>query len=274
MTKIEIDALIDSYIQENNIGNITANNVNEIFKALNAKIYELETRIEVLEQVPDVVELRGTFSYSGSVPAAGGSKTPTNSLQIYKNGTAQQATFTYASNQSYATVNNSGVVTFPASESTSQRTATITASCTYNGQTYSKTATVTQDALVVPDAVYRVGYALNTAKDAQGRMAATSISLFQEIRSTTDSTIDFTIGSKGNVVIVICPANKHLVSCVKQGAILDDITANMTSPLPNWNSTGLVGGTSVETYNGETVNMYQFRYGGNLSGERFIAIFE
>lgn len=224
--------------------------------------------------VPDVIELTGTFKYTSTVLAAGGTVSPTNTLSLTKNGVAQDVVFTYSSNQSYATVNNSGVVTFTASESTSQRTATITASCTYNGQTYSKTATVTQEALVVPDAVYRVGYALNTAKDAQGRMEATSIGLFQEIRSTTDSTIDFTIGSKSNVVIVICPANKHLVSCVKQGAILDDITTNMTSPLPNWNSTGLVGGTSVETYNGETVNMYQFRYGGNLLDERFIAIFE
>lgn len=252
MTKIEIDALIDSYIQENNIGNITANNVNEILKALNAKIYELETRIEILEQAPDVIELRGTFSYSGSVPAAGGSKTPTNSLQIYKNGTAQQATFTYTSNQSYASVNSStGVVTFAASQSTSQRSATITASCTFEGQTYTKTATVSQAAYVEPGySNISIGYGVFLNGD---RATINDYVPKETVQKSEKQITNFVINENCNTILALAPTDLTLTQFIKKAGIDDDITSKVY--------------TTTETYEGYPVKLYQFTYGGNLNGD-------
>ena len=85
-----------------------------------AAVYDTEGEdpTVVLGYVPDVAELTGTVKYTSTVLAAGGTVSPTNTLSLTKNGVAQDVVFTFSSNQSYATVNNSGVVTFAASEST------------------------------------------------------------------------------------------------------------------------------------------------------------
>lgn len=204
----------------------------------------------------DVIELTGTLSYSGSAPAAGGSLSPSNSLKIMKNGVEQQVTFTFSSNQSYCVVDNStGVVTFPASQSTSQRTSTITASCTYEGQTYSRTATVKQAAYVPPAEYVYVGSARNTTSDP------VSISGFTAGASSTTKTVDYTPTDVVNTIIAVCPSTMSLTSCVKHGEIEDNITTEMLASVTN------------VTYENKSCKMYQFKYSSSIKNNAFTITF-
>lgn len=220
-------------------------------------VYEGETytKTATVKQaafVPDVIELSGTFLYSGSVSSDGGSVTPTNTLQLLKNGVAQDVTFTYSSNQSYAQVNNNtGVVTFPSNSSENTRTATITASCVYNGQTYSKTTTVTQQAYVQPVYNLYVGSAKNTTSNPW------PIESFTPAITSTETIIDYTPTELVNVIIAVCPSTMSLSSCVKHGEIEDNITSKM-----------LASETEV-TYEGVTCKMYQFKYGSTIRNNAF-----
>lgn len=238
---------------------------NNIISLLQSKIVELENKINAEPAPPppvqDVYALSGSFSYSGNVAASGGTKTPTNTLGITKNGDAVSGvTITYSSNQSYATVDSTGKVTFGSHTNTSARTATITAtvSCTdENGtHTYTKTATVTQSAYVAP---------VETANMYFGGAASTSATVdisamtLVKTQATNNKTMSVSIGNKlYNIVIFLCPSNMSLQSCVKQGEILDDITDMMKENV-----------TTV-TYEGKSMKMYQKKYTtGKLEASTF-----
>ncbi len=188
-------------------------------------ISELNARVAVLEESggggePGVIEITGIFSYS-TAPASGGTVNPTNTMQLTKNGVAQQVAFTFSSNQSYASVNSStGVVTFSASQSTSQRTATITASCVFEGQTYSRTATVTQAAYVAT--VYSVSRTLtgvissNTDNSVnEGSSYTTTLTLasgYQNMSVTvTMGGVDITSSALSNNVVTIASVTGNVV---------------------------------------------------------------
>lgn len=228
----------------------------------------------------DVYAITGSFSYSGTALANGTSTlTPTNTLKITKNGNSVSGqTITYASNKSYATVATDGKVTFTASENTSIRTATITATVSYEGHSYVKTAIVTQEAYVAPVVLtkYYCGYALNQDKDASGKPVYATIDKFVEIEEKTVDTFEFTIPSKSNTVMLICPNNKELTTAIQYaGGQNLNITSYLTSPTPpSVDSSGRqVGGMYAATYKGETVKVYQFRINGNYIGEKFTVTF-
>lgn len=174
-------------------------------------ISELNTRVAALEEgggggEPGVIEITGIFSYP-SVTASGGTVNPTNTMQLTKNGVAQQVSFTFSSNQSYASVNNStGVVTFSASQSASQRSATITASCTFEGQTYSRTATVTQAAYEAT--VYSVSRTLTGV-----------------ISSNTDNSVNE--GSSYTTTLTLASGYQNMSVTVTMGGV--DITSSALS---------------------------------------------
>lgn len=153
MNKQEFDNLIDSYVYENDKGDVTATRLNALFKRISTMIYALDVRLAELENSSgsaDTIELTGSFSYSDIVPASGGSVTPANSLQLVKNGVAQTVVFTYSVPQAYASVDSStGVLTFQNSTSANRRVAVVTASCVFEGQTYTRMASVTQEAYVI-----------------------------------------------------------------------------------------------------------------------------
>lgn len=188
-------------------------------------ISELNARVAALEEgggggEPGVIEITGIFSYP-SVTASGGTVNPTNTMQLTKNGVAQQVAFTFSSNQSYASVNSStGVVTFSASQSASQRSATITASCTFEGQTYSRTATVTQAAYVAT--VYSVSRTLtgvissNTDNSVnEGSSYTTTLTLasgYQDMSVTvTMGGVDITSSALSNNVVTIASVSGNVV---------------------------------------------------------------
>lgn len=188
-------------------------------------ISELNTRVTALEEgggggEPGVIEITGIFSYP-SVTASGGTVNPTNTMQLTKNGVAQQVAFTFSSNQSYASVNSStGVVTFSASQSASQRSATITASCTFEGQTYSRTATVTQAAYVAT--VYSVTRTLtgvissNTDNSVnEGSSYTTTLTLasgYENMQVTvTMGGVDITSSALSNNVVTIASVTGNVV---------------------------------------------------------------
>lgn len=115
-----------------------------------SRLSSLESRVAALEEntpvTPDVYAVTGTFSYPTKASASGGSLTSTNTLSVTKNGIAvSDVTITYSSNQSYATVDSTGKVTFTAHSGTSDRTATITATISCPGYTTTKKVTVTQE---------------------------------------------------------------------------------------------------------------------------------
>lgn len=188
-------------------------------------ISELNARVAALEEgggggEPGVIEITGVFSYP-SVTASGGTVNPTNTMQLTKNGVAQQVAFTFSSNQSYASVNSStGVVTFSASQSASQRSATITASCTFEGQTYSRTATVTQAAYVAT--VYSVSRTLtgvissNTDNSVnEGSSYTTTLTLasgYENMQVTvTMGGVDITSSALSNNVVTIASVSGNVV---------------------------------------------------------------
>lgn len=188
-------------------------------------ISELNARVAALEEgggggEPGVIEITGIFSYP-SVTASGGTVNPTNTMQLTKNGVAQQVAFTFSSNQSYASVNSStGVVTFSASQSASQRSATITASCTFEGQTYSRTATVTQAAYVAT--VYSVSRTLtgvissNTDNSVnEGSSYTTTLTLasgYENMQVTvTMGGVDITSSALSNNVVTIASVTGNVV---------------------------------------------------------------
>lgn len=217
--------------------------------------YSRSAEVRQEAYVPDTVELSGSLSYSGTVPAAGGSVNPVSTLRLLKNGVEQQVTFAFTSNQSYANVGSStGVVTFTASQSTSQRTATITASCTFEGQTYTKTATVTQAAYVAPvetEYIYAGGH---TSWDP-----TMSVSDFTEIKhvDASSKTISFTVTGY-NIIGVLCPTGLTLTLAKHLGEVEEDLTQEMLSSVSN------------VSYNGKNYKMYQFKFlAGILSGENF-----
>lgn len=115
----------------------------------------------------DIIRLIGDFSYPSAAASNGGTLTPTNTLKLVKNGIPQTVTFTYSSNQSYATVDTAtGKVTFTPHTNTSPRTATITAKCVYNDREYPQPAVATQSAYVAPT------YALSGTFSYSGNVAA------------------------------------------------------------------------------------------------------
>lgn len=211
---------------------------------------------EALE--PDVIALSGSLSYSDAVPAAGGSINPSNTLSLIKNGVAQNVVFSFSSNQSYASVGSStGVVTFTASQSTSQRSATITASCTFEGQTYSRTAIVTQ-AAYVPPVVEEYVYA-GSAKNTTSNPVA--IGSFTAGASSTTKTVNYTPTELVNTIIAVCPSTMSLTSCVKHGDIEDDVTAEMLASVTN------------VTYENKSCKMYQFKYSSSIRNNAFTITF-
>lgn len=179
--------------------------------SMQTMISELNARVTALEDgggggEPGVIEITGIFSYP-SVTASGGTVNPTNTMQLTKNGVAQQVSFTFSSNQSYASVNNStGVVTFSASQSASQRSATITASCTFEGQTYSRTATVTQAAYEAT--VYSVSRTLTGV-----------------ISSNTDNSVNE--GSSYTTTLTLASGYQNMSVTVTMGGV--DITSSALS---------------------------------------------
>lgn len=231
---------------------------------LQTAISQLERRVTELENGgqggdPDVIEITGVFSYSNaSVSASGGTATPTNTMQLVKNGTVQQVSFTFSSDKSYASVDSAnGVVTFQSSQSSAARTATITASCVFEGRTYSRTATVTQAAYVPPvveEYVY-AGSAKNTTS------YPVSISGFTAGASSTTKTVNYTPTELVNTIIAVCPSTMSLTSCVKHGEIEDDITDYMLASASN------------VTYENKSCKMYQFKYSSSIRNNAFTITF-
>lgn len=191
-------------------------------------ISELNARVTVLEESgggggePGVIEITGVFSYSNaSVSASGGTATPTNTMQLVKNGTVQQVSFTFSSDSPYASVDSTnGVVTFTSSQSSAARTATITASCTFEEQTYSRTATVTQAAYVAT--VYSVTRTLtgvissNTTNSVnEGSSYTTTLTLasgYQDMSVTvTMGGVDITSSALSNNVVTIASVTGNVV---------------------------------------------------------------
>lgn len=190
-------------------------------------ISELNARVAALEEgggggEPGVIEITGVFSYSNaSVSASGGTATPTNTMQLVKNGTVQQVSFTFSSDRPYASVDSAnGVVTFQSSQSSAARTATITASCTFEGQTYSRTATVTQAAYVAT--VYTVSRTLtgvissNTDNSVnKGSSYTTTLTLasgYQNMSVTvTMGGVDITSSALSNNVVTIASVSGNVV---------------------------------------------------------------
>lgn len=225
-------------------------------------ISELNTRVAALEEgggggEPGVIEITGIFSYP-SVTASGGTVNPTNTMQLTKNGVAQQVAFTFSSDSPYASVDSAnGVVTFQSSQSSAARTATITASCVFEGQTYSRTATVNQAAYVPPvveEYVY-AGSARNTTSDP------VSISGFTAGASSTTKTVNYTPTEVVNTIIAVCPSTMSLTSCLKHGEIEDDITDYMLASVAN------------VTYENKSCKMYQFKYGSSIKNNSFTITF-
>lgn len=206
--------------------------------------------------VPATVELTGSFLYSGKAPASGGSLSPINTLVLTKNGVEQDVTFTFSSNQTYASVvTATGAVTFASSQSVEDRYATITASCVFDGVTYTKTAVAIQSAYV-PSATYvYAGSFRNTTSSPVG------ISSFTAGASSTTRTVNYTPSETVNTIIAVCPSSLTLASCVKHGEIEDDITELM-----------LASETAV-TYNGKASKMYQFKYGASIKNNAFTITF-
>lgn len=212
------------------------------------------TQDKYVAPVEDVYALSGSFSYSGNIAASGGTKAPTNTLGITKNGVAVSGvTITYSSNQSYATVDSTGKVTFSSHTNTSARTATITATVTDGTHQFTKTANVTQSAYVAPTETLTY-YADIKTLSAGG---SAGISDITAPTSFTNGTFNYTVPAKGNTVILLCPSSKSLQSCIKQGEILDNITVELNSSVTN------------VTYNSKSYKMYQFRYAANIQGEIF-----
>lgn len=199
----------------------------------------------------------GSFSYSGNVPSSGGTISPSNTLQLTKNGSViPNPTITYTSSQPYASVTNDGKVTFASHTGTSIRSAIITVTISYEGYSATKTASVSQSAHVTPtdhDYIYAGGAATSNA--------SINISQFNEVKSVdaTSKSISFTIEGH-NIVAILCPTTLSLTSCKKLGEIVDDITNRMSS--------------SNVTYNDKPMKLYQFKYlTGLLHNQTFEAIF-
>lgn len=102
-----------------------------------------------------------SLSYSGTVPASGGSKAPTYSYsqsrtQNYTSGSTSTlsnitsgGTLSFSGSATGATVNSStGVVSWSPNTSTSARSCTVTLKVTLNGKSGSKAATCTQSGYV------------------------------------------------------------------------------------------------------------------------------
>ncbi len=206
--------------------------------------------------VPDAIELTGNFSYgSGNVNSTGGTASiASNTLQLVKNGIPQSVSFTYSLNNStYASINTStGSVTFQ-NNTGGSRSVTVTAKCTYDSKTYTKTASITQAAYVPP--VETLTYYTDIKTTSIG--IPVSISDITSPSSYTNGTFSYTIPVKGNTIILLCPSSKSLQSCVKQGEILDDITTELNSSVTN------------VTYNGKEYKMYQFKYSANIINNTF-----
>lgn len=242
--KSEIESSFQAYKTE----------TNNIISSLQSKIEELEDKINTTPAPPeDVYALSGSFSYSGNVAASGGTKTPTNTLGITKNGAAiSGVSITYSSNQSYATVDSTGKVTFASHTNTSARTATITATVTDGTHTYTKTANITQSAYVAPvETVYTyVGWAKTSAGVPVG------IDDFVSKKQTDASikTFNVTVNEIANTIVILCPSNMTLTLCESQ-ALKEDISSTMDM-------------TTV-TYNGKSYKMYQHRYGSSINGTEY-----
>lgn len=287
-SKIDIDNKIDAYIKENENGDITATQLNEILKEINAALFGFmdtylstpfsslggETVItkfsKLTEQLTGIADrvtalenggggstdnyaLSGSFSYSGNIAASGGTKTPTNTLGITKNGVAVSGvTITYSSNQSYAVVNSNGMVTMTSHTNTSARTATITATVTDGTHTFTKTANVTQSAYVAPtETLYTyVGWAKTNA----GTPVEIDNFVSKKQTVSTTKTINVTVNELANTIIVLCPSTMSLTLCESQ-ALKEDISSTMNM-------------TTV-TYNGKSYKMYQHRYGSSINGTEF-----
>lgn len=207
--------------------------------AIIARIEALEARVEALERQEDSIVLAGSLSYPATAPASGGTLTPTSSLTLQKNGIDQSVTFSYASDRLYASVNSTtGVVTFSASQSASQRSATITASCTFEGQVYSRTATVTQAAYEAT--VYSVSRTLTGV-----------------ISSNTDNSVNE--GSSYTTTLTLASGYQNMSVTVTMGGV--DITSSALSG--NVVSIASVSGNVVITATATQIPVeVEYIYGG------------
>ena len=164
--------------------------------------------------------------------------------------------FTYkiSGNLSYATIDTStGAVTFQ-NNTGALRSVNVVAECTYDGNTYtSPIVSVKQNAYVPP--VETLTYYADIKITSAG--IPTTVSDITAPSSYTNGSFSYTVPVKGNTIILLCPSSKSLVSCVKQGEILDDITTELNNSVTN------------VTYNSKEYKMYQFRYSANIINNTF-----
>lgn len=261
--KNDILKYIDDNIYENITGNISATVLNAILKKLCNAIFE-NNNIQPEPAPPveeDVIELTGALQYN-MANASGGTITPLNTLKLLVNDVQQTVTFNYSilNNEIYtfASVDQNGNVTFQNSTSSNQRNVTVIVSCVYNGETYSKPFIASQKGYVAPTETKYV-YA-SWVKNTETDLIQLSQFTNDVKQNSTNKTINCTVNKIANVIACICPSSMSLQNITKQGAILDDITSKMTM--------------TEGTYEGQSVKLYQYKYGGNLNGESFIIKFQ
>ena len=236
ISKQTIDSLISEYLVENETGNITAVQINELFRALTNTIYEISDRVTVLENgggsSQAVITLVGSLIYS-ETSSTGGNAVPVNTLKITKDGIEQNVTFNFSipsSVSSIASINSStGTLTFQTNNSTSPRGVLVTASCTFEGQTYTTTATAiqigkeqAQDVIVLSgDLVYGSSVAANGG-------TVTPNSTLQLLVNNVAQTVNFTYTSNQSYASVNSSTGAVTFSANSGNARSATITAKCT----------------------------------------------
>lgn len=259
----ELHKTINAYtIQESNDKFATKTQVSTLFdyfKILEKRIRILEAfhnieNDEIIPDEPNDIQFIGTFTYPNITSAGGTFDIASNTLQLKKNNVVQNVPITYTvttGNTFVSILNQTGQITVD-NNTGNARNIVITATCSFEGWFYVKTANITQEAYTTPtETTYTY---IGWAKTNAGVPLGISDFVSKKQTNSTTKTVNVTVNETVNTIVVLCPSNMSLTLCESQ-VLKEDISSLMTM-------------TNV-TYNEKAYKMYQYRYGSSINGTEF-----